>query len=223
MVGLPLWQFFSLWISNSFPLATYSFDHGLTLWLADPLDYLLTLCIFAPRPTLYDFRVSIRFCLSDYTIAIFCHNRVIYDVGVVVIQISAIAGIRNALAYATHTFFQSHDFLYIHTPIITTSDCEGAGEMFQVTTLINYGGNPKKDGKIDYTQDFLPAKHFWPCPGNYRLKHMPVPSVVCIHSGPRFEQKTPTHQGILLNFGWWNPKLHLRIYRYDTFGLIFDC
>ena len=53
------------------------------------------------------------------------------------IQISAIARIRNALAYATHTFFQKHGFLYIHTPIVTTSDCEGAGEMFQVTTLIN--------------------------------------------------------------------------------------
>ena len=53
------------------------------------------------------------------------------------VQISAIARIRNALAYATHTFFQKHGFLYIHTPIITTSDCEGAGEMFQVTTLIN--------------------------------------------------------------------------------------
>lgn len=52
-------------------------------------------------------------------------------------QISAVARIRNALAFATHSFFQEHGFLYIHTPIITTSDCEGAGEMFQVTTLIN--------------------------------------------------------------------------------------
>jgi len=51
--------------------------------------------------------------------------------------ISAIARIRNVLAYATHTFFQKHGFLYVHTPIITTSDCEGAGEMFQVTTLIS--------------------------------------------------------------------------------------
>eukprot|EP00271_Cylindrocystis_brebissonii_P006028 TRINITY_DN18561_c0_g2_i3.p1 TRINITY_DN18561_c0_g2~~TRINITY_DN18561_c0_g2_i3.p1 ORF type:complete len:618 (+),score=111.97 TRINITY_DN18561_c0_g2_i3:170-2023(+) len=49
--------------------------------------------------------------------------------------ISAIARIRNALAFATHTFFQQNGFLYIHTPIVTTSDCEGAGEMFQVTTL----------------------------------------------------------------------------------------
>lgn len=51
--------------------------------------------------------------------------------------ISAVARIRNALAYATHTFFQNHGFNYIHTPIITTSDCEGAGEMFQVTTLFS--------------------------------------------------------------------------------------
>ncbi|KAI8553800.1 hypothetical protein RHMOL_Rhmol05G0044100 [Rhododendron molle] len=51
--------------------------------------------------------------------------------------ISAIARFRNALAYATHTFFQNHGFLYVHTPVITTSDCEGAGEMFQLTTLIS--------------------------------------------------------------------------------------
>ena len=52
-------------------------------------------------------------------------------------QISAVVRIRNALAFATHSFFQEYGFFYVHTPIITTSDCEGAGEMFQVTTLIN--------------------------------------------------------------------------------------
>ncbi|KAK4746795.1 hypothetical protein SAY87_025832 [Trapa incisa] len=61
------------------------------------------------------------------------------------LKISAVARIRNALAYATHTFFQKHGFLYIHTPIITTSDCEGAGEMFQVTTLINEAERVGKD------------------------------------------------------------------------------
>ncbi|GMN63871.1 hypothetical protein TIFTF001_032940 [Ficus carica] len=59
--------------------------------------------------------------------------------------ISAVARIRNALAYATHTFFQKHGFLYVHTPIITTSDCEGAGEMFQVTTLIAEAEKLEKD------------------------------------------------------------------------------
>jgi asparaginyl-tRNA synthetase len=48
-----------------------------------------------------------------------------------------VARIRNALAYATHRFFQERGFLYVHTPIVTASDCEGAGEMFQVTTLLN--------------------------------------------------------------------------------------
>ena len=47
----------------------------------------------------------------------------------------AVARIRNALATATHTFFQQHGFLYVHTPIVTCSDCEGAGEMFQVGSL----------------------------------------------------------------------------------------
>ncbi|GAB4852717.1 Asparagine--tRNA ligase, cytoplasmic 1 [Ancistrocladus abbreviatus] len=59
--------------------------------------------------------------------------------------ISAVARIRNALAYATHTFFQKHGFLYVHTPIITTSDCEGAGEMFQVTTLISDSERVEKE------------------------------------------------------------------------------
>ncbi|KAK9099165.1 hypothetical protein Syun_026210 [Stephania yunnanensis] len=61
--------------------------------------------------------------------------------------ISAVARIRNALAYATHTFFQKHGFLYVHTPIITTSDCEGAGEMFQVTTLLSEAEKLEKELK----------------------------------------------------------------------------
>lgn len=61
--------------------------------------------------------------------------------------ISAVSRIRNELSYATHLFFQEHGFLYLHTPIITTSDCEGAGEMFQVTTLINEAEKVEKELK----------------------------------------------------------------------------
>lgn len=50
--------------------------------------------------------------------------------------IGAVTRVRNNLAYATHLFFQQRGFLYIHTPIITASDCEGAGQMFQVTTVL---------------------------------------------------------------------------------------
>jgi asparaginyl-tRNA synthetase len=70
----------------------------------------------------------------------------------------AIARIRHALAIATHNFFAERDFLYIHTPIITASDCEGAGEMFQVTTLDQNKLPRDKQNKINYKQDFFGRK-----------------------------------------------------------------
>ncbi|RRT82402.1 hypothetical protein B296_00007089 [Ensete ventricosum] len=63
------------------------------------------------------------------------------------LQISAVARIRDELAYATHTFFRKNGFRYVHTPIITTSDCEGAGEMFQVTTLFSDAEKVEKELK----------------------------------------------------------------------------
>lgn len=69
--------------------------------------------------------------------------------------LGAIARIRNALALATHLFFQERGFLYVHTPIITASDCEGAGEMFQVTTLKLNQVPTTKEGAVDFTKDFF--------------------------------------------------------------------
>ena len=67
----------------------------------------------------------------------------------------AVTRVRSALSMATHKFFQENDFLNLHTPIITASDCEGAGEMFQVTTL-DLQNPPKTDkGAIDYKKDFF--------------------------------------------------------------------
>jgi len=66
----------------------------------------------------------------------------------------AVFRVRNALAYATHNFFQSKGFMYIHAPLITGADCEGAGEMFQVTT-IDLAKVPKAEGGVDYAQDFF--------------------------------------------------------------------
>ena len=67
----------------------------------------------------------------------------------------AVFRVRSLIAYAIHKFFQERDFVYVHTPLITGSDCEGAGEMFQVTTLDmnNLPKNP--DGTVDYTKDFF--------------------------------------------------------------------
>ena len=71
---------------------------------------------------------------------------------------SAAFRVRSAAAYAIHKFFQERGFVYAHTPLITGSDCEGAGEMFQVTTLDMANPPMTEDGKIDYTQDFF-QKH----------------------------------------------------------------
>ena len=66
----------------------------------------------------------------------------------------AVFRVRSLTAYAIHKFFQERDFVYVHTPLITGSDCEGAGEMFQVTTM-DLSNVPTKDGKVDYSQDFF--------------------------------------------------------------------
>lgn len=63
--------------------------------------------------------------------------------------------IRHAMAYAIHKYFNDKGFVYLHTPIITASDCEGAGAMFQVTTLDLNNPPKEKDGTIDYSQDFF--------------------------------------------------------------------
>ncbi len=68
---------------------------------------------------------------------------------------SATFRVRSAAAYAIHNFFQSRGFVYVHTPIITCSDAEGAGEMFRVTTLDPADPPRTEEGKVDYTQDFF--------------------------------------------------------------------
>lgn len=70
--------------------------------------------------------------------------------------LGAVTRVRNALAFATHLFFQQNGFLYINTPIITGADCEGAGKMFQVSTLdIENPPRNKETGKVDFSQDFF--------------------------------------------------------------------
>ena len=69
-------------------------------------------------------------------------------------SLGAVARVRSRLSHAIHTFFQERGFFHIHTPIITMSDCEGAGEMFSVTSL-DLENLPKHDGKVDFRQDFF--------------------------------------------------------------------
>jgi len=67
----------------------------------------------------------------------------------------AVFRVRSLCAYAIHKFFQERDFVYVHTPLITGSDCEGAGEMFQVTTLDLNNIPMTEEGKVDFSQDFF--------------------------------------------------------------------
>lgn len=67
----------------------------------------------------------------------------------------AVFRVRSLIAYAIHKFFQEREFVYVHTPLITGSDCEGAGEMFQVTTLDLNHLPMTEDGKVDFSQDFF--------------------------------------------------------------------
>ena len=68
---------------------------------------------------------------------------------------SAVFRVRSEAAFAIHKFFNERGFVYAHTPLITGSDCEGAGEMFHVTTLDMENPPRTEDGKVDYSQDFF--------------------------------------------------------------------
>jgi asparaginyl-tRNA synthetase len=83
---------------------------------------------------------------------------------------TAVFRLRSVLAYAVHSFFNERGFVYVHTPIITGSDCEGAGELFQITTLDME--NPPKDenGNVDYDQDFFGKKAYLTVSGQLEVE-----------------------------------------------------
>nr|KYP67511.1 Asparaginyl-tRNA synthetase, cytoplasmic 1 [Cajanus cajan] len=136
--------------------------------------------------------------------------------------ISAVARIRNALAYATHTFFNREGFLYVHTPIITTSDCEGAGEMFQVTTLLSEAeslakveersklkpGIPKKDdGKVDYGKDFFARQAFLTVSGQLQVESYACALTSVYTFGPTFRAENSHTSRHLAEFWMVEPEI----------------
>ncbi len=104
--------------------------------------------------------------------------------------------VRSVAAYAIHEFFQNRDFVYAHTPIITTSDCEGAGEMFRVTTL-DLNKVPKTDdGKVDYTKDFFGKETSLTVSGQLAAEAMAMAFRNVYTFGPTFRAEnsnTPRH------------------------------
>lgn len=97
----------------------------------------------------------------------------------------AINRIRSKLAYAIHTYYQERGFYYIHTPIISASDCEGAGELFRVTTL-DMQKPPIKDGSIDWEQDFFAAEAFLTVSGQLEGELMATALGDIYNFGPTF-------------------------------------
>ena len=121
----------------------------------------------------------------------------------------AMARVRNCVCRSIHDFFQEEGFLYVHTPIITASDCEGAGAMFQVTTL-DLGNPPlpeeglyKPDWDVDFTQGLLPAAGL---PDRQRAAWRPRPTPArwasATPSAPPSAPRTPTRPGTWPSSGW---------------------
>ncbi len=116
----------------------------------------------------------------------------------------AIARVRNAASAAIHNFFQERGFLYVHTPIITTSDCEGAGEMFQVTTLLNDEKPPKA---LDYNEDFFGKRASLTVSGQLEAEIYATSVGECYTFGPTFRAENSNTTRHLAEFWMIEPEM----------------
>jgi asparaginyl-tRNA synthetase len=121
--------------------------------------------------------------------------------------IGAVTRVRNALAYATHTFFQERGFVYLNSPIVTSSDCEGAGQMFQVSTLSHDKPPRTATGGVDYAQDFFGEPTFLTVSGQlnaeiYALSHSDVYTF-----GPTFRAENSNTSRHLAEFWMIEPEM----------------
>lgn len=121
--------------------------------------------------------------------------------------IGAVMRIRNSLAYALHSFFQERGFMWVSTPLITASDCEGAGEMFTVTNF-NLDDLPKNDqGKVDYNQDFFGKHAYLTVSGQLNVE-----TYACAYSkvytfGPTFRAENSNTTRHLAEFWMLEPEM----------------
>ncbi|MCZ6541560.1 MAG: asparagine--tRNA ligase, partial [Nitrospinae bacterium] len=120
--------------------------------------------------------------------------------------IGAVMRVRNRLSYSIHRFFNDRGFLHLHTPIITTSDCEGAGEMFQVTTL-NLADPPKNDGQIDYNQDFFGKKTSLTVSGQLEAEIYAMALSLVYTFGPTFRAENSNTSRHLAEFWMVEPEM----------------
>ena len=118
----------------------------------------------------------------------------------------AIARVRNRVCRSIHDFFQEDGFLYIHAPIITASDCEGAGEMFKVTTL-DLAKVPKTDSAVDYTQDFFDRPAFLTVSGQLEAEIFACALGKVYTFGPTFRAENSNTSRHLAEFWMVEPEM----------------
>lgn len=123
--------------------------------------------------------------------------------------IGAVSRVRNALSYATHQFFQQRQFQYVHTPLITASDCEGAGEMFQVTTLFKDDEVTDKlpNGEADYSKDFFKTPAFLTVSGQLNGEMMATALSNVYTFGPTFRAERSVTFRHLAEFWMIEPEI----------------
>ena len=121
--------------------------------------------------------------------------------------IGAVMRVRNACATAIHNFFQERDFIWVHTPIITASDCEGAGELFTVTNF-DLGNIPQdKQQKIDYTQDFFGKQAYLTVSGQLEAEIMAMAFQNVYTFGPTFRAENSNTSRHLAEFWMVEPEM----------------
>jgi len=119
---------------------------------------------------------------------------------------SAVFRVRSLLAYAIHKFFQERGFVYVHTPIITGSDAEGAGQMFKVTTLDINNPPRKEDGTVDFSKDFFDRETNLTVSGQLEGETYSMAFRNIYTFGPTFRAENSNTARHAAEFGWWSRK-----------------
>ena len=118
----------------------------------------------------------------------------------------AVFRLRNILADAVHDFFQSRGFVWVHTPIITSSDCEGAGELFTVTSL-DFGNLPQKNAGTDFSQDFFGRRAFLTVSGQLEAEFLAMSLGNVYTFGPTFRAENSNTTRHLSEFWMIEPEI----------------
>jgi asparaginyl-tRNA synthetase len=118
----------------------------------------------------------------------------------------AVTRIRNAASIAVHTFFQDRGFIYLNAPIITGSDCEGAGDMFRVTTF-NLNNLPKKDGNVDFSKDFFGVPAYLTVSGQLEAEIYALAMGAVYTFGPTFRAENSNTSRHLAEFWMVEPEV----------------